>query len=114
MDSFWNRFGIVLGSFWYRFGKCWDRVGIALGSFWDSGIVVGSFLNRFGIGSGSFRDRFGIVLESFWNRFGIVFPPPRIPKYGKHAPPFDGARHQLVYVFPRPASDFWLVPFSAR
>ncbi len=48
MESFWDRVGIVLGSFWDSFGIIWDR----LGAFWD---------------------RVGVVLVSFWDRFGISF-----------------------------------------
>ena len=67
MVSFWNCFGIILGSFW-------DYFGIILGSFWDHfGIVLGSFWDHFGIIFGYFWDHFVIILGSFWNHFGIVF-----------------------------------------
>ena len=47
LESFWYRFGFVLGSFWDRFGIDCYRFGIVFESFW----------NRFG--------RFGIVLGGF-------------------------------------------------
>ena len=38
MESFWDHFGVILGSFW-------DHFGIVLGSFWNHfGIVLGSCL----------------------------------------------------------------------
>ena len=35
-------------------------------------MILGLFLDRFGIVLGSFWNRFGIVLGSFWNRLGTV------------------------------------------
>lgn len=73
LGSFWDCFGVVLGSFWYRsvivLVSFWDRFGVVLGSFWDGfGLVVVTLWHRFGIVLESF-------LRSFWFRFGIVLAP---------------------------------------
>ena len=54
LRSFWDHFGIILGS-------CLDHVGIVLGSFWDH---FGIILDQFRIQFGSFCNHFGIILGS--------------------------------------------------
>ena len=47
--------------------------GLALESFWDRfEIILGSFGDRFGIMLGSRWDYFGIILGSIWDRFEII------------------------------------------
>ncbi|CDJ59193.1 nucleoside diphosphate kinase, putative [Eimeria maxima] len=79
-ESYWERLGIVSGSFpdrarvvWERLlVSWWDRIGIVMGSYWDRyGIVLGSLWDRIGIVMGSFWDRDGIVMGSYWDRIGI-------------------------------------------
>ena len=63
LTSFWDDFGIILGS-------CRDNVGIILKSFWHRvGIIWGYLLHHVGIILDSFWDQFRISEASFWVHF---------------------------------------------
>ena len=65
LTSFWDDFGIILGS-------CRDNVGIILKSFWHHvGFMLALFGLRVGIIWGYLLHHVGIILDSFWDQFRI-------------------------------------------
>ena len=70
MEQLWTKREVPLDLFGENWGSFWDQFGIGLGSVWNRfeavSIGLGSVWNRFGVGLGSVWNRLGSVWNRLW------------------------------------------------